>query len=105
MRYMTKIKTDKIIEEAMNAFHNDKAEEAFELLNHELLEDLNSVEILNALGGLHYESDNLKGALDFWEKSLAIDDNQVDDADVTEFAKENFNFVEYDEDEEIPASV
>jgi hypothetical protein len=34
-----------------------------------------------------------------------IDDNQVDDADVTEFAKENFNFVEYDEDEEIPASV
>ena len=34
-----------------------------------------------------------------------IDDNQVDDADVTEFAKENFNFVEYDEDEEIPADV
>jgi hypothetical protein len=34
-----------------------------------------------------------------------IDDNQVDDADVIEFAKENFNFVEYDEDEEIPANV
>jgi hypothetical protein len=34
-----------------------------------------------------------------------IDDNQVDDADVIEFAKENFNFVEYDEDEEIPADV
>ena len=34
-----------------------------------------------------------------------IDNNQVDDADVTEFAKENFNFVEYDEDEEIPADV
>lgn len=34
-----------------------------------------------------------------------IDDNQVDDADVAEFAKENFNFVEYDEDEEIPADV
>jgi hypothetical protein len=34
-----------------------------------------------------------------------IDDNQVDDADVTEFAKENFNFVEYDEDEEIPANL
>jgi hypothetical protein len=34
-----------------------------------------------------------------------IDDNQVDDADVTEFAKENFSFVEYDEDEEIPADV
>jgi hypothetical protein len=34
-----------------------------------------------------------------------IDDNQVDDDDVAEFAKENFNFVEYDEDEEIPASV
>ncbi len=34
-----------------------------------------------------------------------IDDNQVDDADVIEFAKENFSFVEYDEDEEIPADV
>lgn len=34
-----------------------------------------------------------------------IDDNQVDDDDVAEFAKENFNFVEYDEDEEIPADV
>jgi hypothetical protein len=34
-----------------------------------------------------------------------IDDSQVDDADVTEFAKESFNFVEYDEDEEIPANV
>ena len=34
-----------------------------------------------------------------------IDDNQVDDADVTEFAKENFNFVEYGQDEEIPADV
>jgi hypothetical protein len=32
-----------------------------------------------------------------------IDDRPVDDADVLEFAKENFNFVEYDEDEEIPA--
>jgi hypothetical protein len=34
-----------------------------------------------------------------------IDDNQVDDADVIEFAKENFNFIEYDEDKEIPANV
>jgi hypothetical protein len=34
-----------------------------------------------------------------------FDDNLVDDADVAEFAKENFNFVEYDEDEEIPADV
>lgn len=75
---MCRLKTDRIIEEAMNAFHNNKVEEAFELLNHELLEDLNSVEILNALGGLHYQSDNLTGALDFWEKSLAINDNQVD---------------------------
>jgi tetratricopeptide (TPR) repeat protein len=75
---MCRLKTDRIIEEAMNAFHNNKVEEAFELLNHELLEDLNSVEILNALGGLHYQSDNLTGALDFWEKSLEINDNQVD---------------------------
>jgi tetratricopeptide (TPR) repeat protein len=78
MRYMTKIKTDKIIEEAMNAFHNDKAEEAFELLNQELLEDLNSVEILNTLGDLHYQSDNPTGALNFWEKSLVINRDQVD---------------------------
>jgi tetratricopeptide (TPR) repeat protein len=78
MRYMTKIKTDKIIEEAMNAFHNDKAEEAFELLNQELLEDLNSVEILNTLGDLHYQSDNPTGALNFWEKSLVINHDQVD---------------------------
>jgi tetratricopeptide (TPR) repeat protein len=75
---MTKIKTDKIIEEAMNAFHNDKAEEAFELLNQELLEDLNSVEILNTLGDLHYQSDNPTGALNFWEKSLVINHDQVD---------------------------
>jgi hypothetical protein len=34
-----------------------------------------------------------------------FDDNLVDDADVAKFAKENFNFVEYDEDEEIPADV
>ena len=75
---MCRLKTDRIIEEAMNAFHNNKVEEAFELLNHELLEDFNSVEILNALGDMHYLSDNLTGALDFWEKSLAINDDQVD---------------------------
>jgi tetratricopeptide (TPR) repeat protein len=75
---MCRLKTDRIIEEAMNAFHNNKVEEAFELLNHQLSQDFNSAEILNALGDLHYLSDNLRGALDFWEKSLAINDSQVD---------------------------
>ena len=75
---MCRLKTDRIIEEAMNAFHNNKVEEAFELLNHELLEDLNSVEILNALGDLHYLSENIMNALDAWEKSLSIKPSQVD---------------------------
>ena len=74
---MCRLKTNRIIEEAMIAFHNNKVGEAFELLNHELSQDFNSVEILNALGDLNYLSDNLTGALDCWEKSLAINYNQV----------------------------
>ena len=34
-----------------------------------------------------------------------VDDRGVDAEDVLEFAKENFNWEEFDEDEEIPASV
>jgi len=75
---MCRLKIDRAIEKAMNAFHNNKVEEAFELLNQELSEDLNSIEILNALGDLNYLSDNLTGALNFWEKSLAINIDQVD---------------------------
>jgi tetratricopeptide (TPR) repeat protein len=75
---MTKIKTDKIIEAAMNAFHNNKTAYAFELLNHSLLEDSNNIDILNALGDLNYLSDHMTKALDSWEKSLAIDIGQVD---------------------------
>jgi len=78
MVYMTKIKTDKIIEEAMNAFHNNKIKEAFELLNGSLIEDFNNIDILNALGDLNYLSANTIKALDFWEKSLANNPSQVD---------------------------
>ncbi len=75
---MTRIKTEKIIEKAIIAFDNSNAEEAFELLNRSLLEDSNSVDILNALGDLNYLSDNMIKALDCWDKSLAINYSQVD---------------------------
>jgi len=75
---MCRLKADRIIEEAMNAYHNNKAEEAFKLLNHALFDDLNSIDILNALGDLNYLSNNMMKALDCWDKSLAINDNQVD---------------------------
>ncbi len=75
---MTKIKTDKIIEEAMNAFRNNKVDEAFKILSQILSEDLNNIGILNALGDLNYLSDNTIKALDFWEKSLANNPIQVD---------------------------
>jgi hypothetical protein len=71
---------------------------------------------LQAIAALSEMFPNDQVALDYFESGCwfagtaiisegQIDDNQVDDADVTEFAKENFNFVEYDEDEEIPADV
>ncbi|MEY4920699.1 MAG: hypothetical protein RLZZ564_227 [Pseudomonadota bacterium] len=75
---MSGIKTDKIIEKALNAFQSHKIDEAFQILNQKLLEDLGNIDILNALGDLKYRSDNLTGALDCWEKSLAINFNQVD---------------------------
>jgi hypothetical protein len=75
---MCRLKRDKVIEVAMNAYHNNKAEEAFKLLNHALLDDLNSIDILNALGDLNYLSNNMMKALDCWDKSLAINDSQVD---------------------------
>ena len=75
---MSGIKTEQIIEEAMLAFHDNKVEEAFNLLNHSLLEDFNSIEILNALGDLNYLSHNMIQAIDFWEKSLVINPGQVD---------------------------
>ena len=75
---MDSIKTKKIIEKAIIAFDNSNAEDAFELLNRSLLEDSNSVDILNALGDLNYLSDNMIKALDYWDKSLAINYSQVD---------------------------
>ena len=62
----------------MLAFHDNKVEEAFELLNHSLLGDFNNIDILNALGDLNYLSDNMIQAIDFWEKSLTIKPSQVD---------------------------
>ncbi|CAM8445580.1 tetratricopeptide repeat protein [Candidatus Methylopumilus universalis] len=75
---MSGIRTEQIIEEAMLAFHDNKVEEAFELLNHSLLGDFNNIDILNALGDLNYLSDNPIKALGFWEKSLSINTSQVD---------------------------
>ncbi len=71
---------------------------------------------LQAIAALSEMFPNDQFALDYFESGCwfagtaiiskgEIDDNQVDDDDVTEFAKENFNYVEYDEDEEIPADV
>ncbi len=62
----------------MNAYQNNNAEKAFKLLNRALLDDLNGIYILNALGDLNYLSNNMMKALDCWEKSLAINYNQVD---------------------------
>ena len=75
---MSRLKVDRIIEEALNAYHNNKAEEAFKLLKHALFDDLNNIDILNALGDLNYLSNNMTKALDFWEKSLLINRDQVD---------------------------
>jgi tetratricopeptide (TPR) repeat protein len=75
---MSRIKTEKIIEEAINAFHNNKVAEAFNTLSQILSEDFNNIDILNTIGDLSYLSDNPIKALEFWEKSLSIKPSQVD---------------------------
>jgi polyphosphate kinase len=57
---MSRIQTEQIIEEAMLAFHDNKVEEAFKLLNQSLLEDSKNIDILNALGDLNYLSENIR---------------------------------------------
>jgi tetratricopeptide (TPR) repeat protein len=75
---MSRYKIEKIIEEALTAFNNNNAEEAFELLNRTLSENFNNIDILNTLGDLSYLCSNITKATGFWEKSLAIRPDQVD---------------------------
>lgn len=70
--------TEKIIEDAANAFHNGRPSEAFKTLNQSLLVDPKNIGILNTLGDLYYLSSNIMKALDSWNQSLAINPRQVD---------------------------
>lgn len=75
---MSRIKIEKIIEDATRAFHDNKADDAFKILSQTLSQDPNNTDILNALGDLNYLSENIMNALDAWEKSLSIKPSQVD---------------------------
>jgi tetratricopeptide (TPR) repeat protein len=69
---------EKIIEDAVNAFHNNRASDAFKTLNQSLLADPGNTGVLNALGDLYYLSNNMMKAHDLWGQSLAINPRQVD---------------------------
>lgn len=70
--------TEKIIEDAVNAFHNNRASDAFKTLNQSLQADPENVGILNTLGDLYYLSNNIMKAHDLWDQSLTINPRQVD---------------------------